>query len=217
MNRVRSTMSASVGGLSSWLNCLKLSSFLVVGCLWLVGCESSSNQLQDSAYQEVVNRMRLDAQPSEISSILSVYESFQPDQTVTIAGRIYAEGMSPFDPNEATFTVIELPKPGHNHEDPGDCPFCKRELRNAKIAMVKLLGDDGLPIPKSAEKLLDLQKNQDIVLTGVASQVGDTLVVSMKSFYLLSREDAEALSQSFRQPQSVPESEQPSDGDSQAS
>jgi hypothetical protein len=217
MNRVRSTMSASVGGLGSWLNCLKLSSFLVVGCLWLVGCESSSNQLQDSAYQEVVNRMRLDAQPSEISSILSVYESFQPDQTVTIAGRIYAEGMSPFDPNEATFTVIELPKPGHNHEDPGDCPFCKRELRNAKIAMVKLLGDDGLPIPKSAEKLLDLQKNQDIVLTGVASQVGDTLVVSMKSFYLLSREDAEALSQSFRQPQSVPESEQSSDGDSQAS
>lgn len=109
---------------------------------------------------------------------------------VTIAGRIYAEGMSPFDPKESVFTVIELPKPGHNHEDPGDCPFCKHELKNAKIAIVRVVGKRGKTYPQSAETLLGLTKNQDITVTGKAKRVGDSLVIDLQCLYLLSKEES---------------------------
>jgi hypothetical protein len=164
----------------------------------LVGCDSPGDDARDALGLELRSRLQLLDQPEGIHSIRTTYDSLQPGQTVTVAGRIYAESLSPFDPNEAAFTIIELPKPGHNHEDPGDCPFCKRELRNAKIAMVKILGADGQVVPYSADQLLGLRKNQDIVVTGTAEQVGDTIIVSMDNFYLLTAEASDALSQAFR-------------------
>lgn len=165
----------------------------------LLGCDSNLDQQMEALGAELQGQMQLSQQPEGIGSIQAAYESFQPGQELTIAGRIYAESLSPFDLNEAAFTIIELPKPGHNHEDPGDCPFCRRELRNAKFAMVRILDADGQVIPHPADRLLGLRKNQDIAVTGVAELVGDTMIVSMERYHLLSDEAAESLSKAFRE------------------
>lgn len=179
--------------LATLLGCL-----LVLGA-GLAGCDSAGDDALDALGLELRGRLQISEQPEGINSIRATYESFQAGQTVSIAGRIYAESLSPFDATEATFTVIELPKPGHNHEDPGDCPFCKRELRNAKFAVVKIMNTDGQVVPYSADRLLGLQKNQDIAVSGSAELVGDTMIVSMDSYHLLSREAADSLSIAFRE------------------
>jgi hypothetical protein len=163
------------------------------------GCDQKQCGPDDTLGQQLRQTLYVEKQPESISSIRDGYDSFAEGQTITIAGRIYADGISPFDANEASFTIIELPKPGHNHEDPGDCPFCKREMKNAKFAIVKILDDQGSTIAQPADQLLDLIKNQDIVVTGPVSRVGETLIVQLQGLHLLSPGAAESLSKSFRQ------------------
>lgn len=182
------------------------------------GCDQKQCGPDDMLGQQLRQKLYVEKQPASISSIRYAYDSFVEGQTITIAGRIYADSISPFDANEASFTIIELPKPGHNHEDPGDCPFCKREMKNAKIAIVMILDDQGIAIAQPADQLLDLIKNQDIVVTGPVSRVGETLIVQLQGLHLLSPGAAESLSKSFRQAAGAEtQSEQPIDQPPEAS
>lgn len=151
----------------------------------------------DDLASQVRSATLLNEKPELIQSIKSAYEAMQPDQTVTIAGRIYAESVSPFDEKESSFSLIELPRPGHNHEDPGDCPFCKRELRNAKFAIVKVVDESGNTFQQPADRLLGLTKNQDVVVAGRVSSVGETMVVRARLLHVLSKDDAQTLSVAF--------------------
>ncbi|MBX3420644.1 MAG: hypothetical protein KF752_03715 [Pirellulaceae bacterium] len=178
-------------------HCLALT-YLTVPLL-LAGCWSGSQNGSDALSQQYQQRLLVAEQPTDIRAIRDAYQAFQPDQSVTIAGRIYADGMSPFDPQQAVFTIIELPKPGHNHEDPGDCPFCRRELKNAKFSVVQVTDEAGMIVPRSADKLLGLSKNQNVVVFGKASLVGETLIVHLSGLHKLTSSAAEALSAQFHQ------------------
>jgi hypothetical protein len=211
MNRFSSVLSA--GGIGE---------LLIVAAILSSGCSSSGTSVAPVS-ETIQKQLLVEQQPVDISSLKSTYASFQADQqvagakttdqqvvpeeelseqaksaqVVTVAGRIYAQGMSPFDPKESVFTIMELPKPGHNHEDPGDCPFCLREIQNAKIAIVRVVDSSGKTFPQPADKLLGLIKNQDIVVQGKASQVGDTLVIDLQSMHILGEDAAHQLSETF--------------------
>lgn len=182
------------------LQSLRSALFLLGGLACVVlasGCQGSKSEAIDQLAKQIQAKILVAGKPDQVQSLKSVYGSYQPDQVVTVAGRIYAESISPFDPLESTFTVIELPKPGHNHEDPGDCPFCKRELRNAKFAIVKIVDEAGKTLPAPADQLLGLEKNQDVVLTGSVNSVGETLVLQVQQLHILSKDDAQSLSEAF--------------------
>lgn len=164
-----------------------------------LGCNSSETSTT-SAAPDLRRQLLVQQQPADVQSLKSTYADFPVDQElseVTVAGRIYAQGMSPFDAKESVFTIMELPKPGHNHEDPGDCPFCARELKNAKIAIVRVVDAAGKTYPQSAEALLGLTKNQDIVVRGNASQIGDTLMIELQGLHLLQEAAATELATHF--------------------
>jgi len=179
-----------INGITGLPLCLYLAICLVFG-----GCNSSDSI--DGFASQVRSAILVSQKPDQIDSIKSAYETPASAQPITIAGRIYAESVSPFDAKESCFTLIELPRPGHNHEDPGDCPFCKRELRNAKFAIVKLVDETGKVFQQPADHLLGLKKNQDITVTGLVSAVGETLVLHASKLHLLSHEDSQTLSKSF--------------------
>lgn len=94
-----------------------------------------------------------------------------------VAGKIYGGDVPAFDADNASFTIIELPEPGHDHEDPGDCVFCKRKLDEAEMAVVHLVDDSNNVIEIPANRLLDLKPGQNILAKGKIGVVGDMLVV----------------------------------------
>ncbi|MFN3189593.1 MAG: hypothetical protein ACE361_03635 [Aureliella sp.] len=155
-----------------------------------VGCQPGSETVtvDSSAIRSAV---LVTEQPESLLSLAEAYAEFQGDGEMTVVGRIFADGMDPFDPEKASFSVIEVPKPGHKHDDPGDCPFCKREMENAATGIVQILGEDGSPVAGSARDLLKLKKNDDIVATGQVEMVGDLLIINASSIHVLSESAAE--------------------------
>lgn len=158
----------------------------------LLGCSKSGSSVSPVA-ATIQSKILATSKPAEINSLKATYAAEATDQQITVVGRIYAENMSPFDSKEAVFTIVELPKPGHLNEDPGDCPFCRRDLKNAKMAIVQVVDEKNKPYPQSADKLLGLKKNQDIVVTGKSSRLGDTMIIQPNSLYVLSLPEAEEL------------------------
>lgn len=196
---------------------LKLSSLAALMVTALSGCSSSGTTVAPVS-ATIRQQLLVEQPPVDVRSLKATYEKFQADQAVTdqpatdqaatdqatavdqvvtVAGRIYALGMSPFDAKESVFTIMELPKPGHSHEDPGDCPFCLREMKNSKIAIVRVLDSSGKTYPQPADKLLGLTKNQDVIVQGKASQIGDTLVIELQSLHLLQEAASAELSTAF--------------------
>ena len=135
--------------------------------------------------------------PTNPMSIATLANNPELAGMVTIAGRIYGGDMSPFDPHFATFTIIDLPEPGHSHEDPGDCPFCKHKADNAAMAVIQLLDDRQQPIGMPADKLLGLRPNQDVVVTGSPYRVDDLLLVKATTVHMLDEPTALELAKKF--------------------
>lgn len=157
------------------------------------GCKPQEDPLvQQSRQRFLVNDFSGDPSP-----IVALAGTTQLPSEVTIAGRIYGGELSPFDPDVATFTIIELPEPGHSHDDPGDCPFCKHKADNAAMAVVQVLDEQGQPLGVPANKLLGLKTNQDVVVTGTPSKVGDLLMVNASAIHVLSEDAAQKLAAKF--------------------
>jgi hypothetical protein len=176
---------------------------LVAVVVQLAGCGKAGTSVQaiDTKLQQ---QLFVDQQPSDVSSLKATYASFteqdaeSTDREVTVAGRIYALEMSPFDAKESVFTILELPKAvAHKHDNPSDCPFCLREIRNSKLAIVRIVNSSGKTYPQPADTLVGLKKNQDVVVKGKAKQVGDTLLIQCENLHVLNEEAATALSSSF--------------------
>lgn len=155
-----------------------------IGLPSIIGCGRSPSR----AFQEVRSQVLLKELPQDVSSLAEAYAAFEEGKQVTVVGRIFALAGSPFDPKTAAFNLIELPKPGHKHDDPGDCPFCKRDMENAATAVIQIVNSAGEVLTPSAEKLLGLSKNQDVVIVGTATKVGDIMMVSSHSVYILTPE-----------------------------
>lgn len=171
--------------------CLRMLGALTcgVGLPLTVGCRGSD----EKAYEELRRRVLLNELPADVLSLADAYAGFVERGNLTVVGRIFASTGSPFVLGRAAFNLIELPKPGHNHEDPGDCPFCKREMENAATAVVQILDSNGVLLRQSAERLLGLRSNQDVVVRGSVSMVVDTLVVNAHSLHVLTAANSSAL------------------------
>jgi hypothetical protein len=157
-----------------------------MGLPWLIGCGDPRTQALDDLRRKVLVSER----PQEATSLAVAYANFKERTQVTVVGRIFSSLGSPFDPHTAAFNLIELPKPGHTHDDPGDCPFCKRDMENAASALVQIVDTTGAVLMSSADKLIGLTKNQDVVVTGAATKVGEIMLISTQALHILSPEDS---------------------------
>ncbi len=166
--------------------CPSLAVACVTSFLLLSGCQSDDS---NRGFQEIRNKILADRHSGDVLSLARANADNTDGGEVQVVGRIFAADMSPFDAKTAAFNLIELPKPGHDHENPGDCPFCKREMENAATAIVQILDDKGEVFGTSAEKMLDLKRNQDIVVQGATSKIGDLLVLTASSIHVLSKDE----------------------------
>ena len=155
-----------------------------LGLATLSGCHEQSSAIPG----EVRDNLLLDALPAQVLSLAEAHGAFVEGEQVSVVGRIFADTLSPFDPDAASFSLIELPKPGHDHENPGDCPFCKHEMENAATAIVHLVDEADEVLAYSAEQLLDLTMNQDVVVQGKMTKVGDMLIIRARSLHKLADE-----------------------------
>ncbi len=108
---------------------------------------------------ELRKQFLLESEPSDPLTIESAIEAAATQPQVTLVGRINAGSSTPFGDGVATLVLSESPEPGHNHE-PGDCPFCKRRMENAKSCIVRFLDSKGEVLSYGPEKLLGVAKDQ---------------------------------------------------------
>lgn len=132
--------------------------------VFVLGCDDPA----DPKLREIKTRFVLTQEPETPTSIEAAIEGIAENPEVTLLGRINAGTSDPFEPAQATMVLSEAPDPAHNH-DPGDCPFCKRRLENAKSCIVRFLDEKGDIIKHGAQKLLDVSKDQDVVVKGHAT------------------------------------------------
>lgn len=150
----------------------------LVGLCFVVGCGGT----EDPRIAELRERFLQSAPPETAESIRAVLERYAEADAkvaeVTIVGRIHGGELDPIDPEKASFALSELPDPGHNHDDPGDCPFCKHKAENAPFAVIQFTDSSGSVIDIPTSVLFGLAKNNDVVVTGTSTLVEDMLVVS---------------------------------------
>lgn len=155
----------------SRLVCLgSLAACLVVAA----GCEPAV----DAKVVELRKKFLLTSEPASPVTIESALASVATQPEVTVAGRINAGSTDPFDATQATMVLSEVPEAGHDH-DPGDCPFCKKRLENAKSCIVRFLDSDGNVVKRGAQQLLGVAKNQDVVVQGRAVYLPEVEVLQV--------------------------------------
>ncbi len=160
----------------------------LLACGWGLPLTTGCGDAQSRAFDEIRRKLLVEDLPPRTLSLAEAYAAFEEGQQVAVVGRIFSTLGSPFDRDTAAFNLIELPKPGHSHDDPNDCPFCKRDLENAASAIVQVLDASGQVLKASADKLLGLSKNQDVVVAGFVSKVGDFMLISARLMHVLSQE-----------------------------
>ena len=113
-----------------------------------------------------------------------------PSGPLVVAGKIYGGDVPAFDSAKASFTMIELQEPGHDHEDPGDCVFCKRRLESAEMALVHLVDENGNIIELPADQLLGLKSGMNILAKGKVELLGEMLVIRATELSLMDESQA---------------------------
>ncbi len=150
---------------------------------WVV-CLGCSTDGSTQKLAELRQRFITDSLPTVASSVEQLVATELLD-SVSVVGRIHGGELEPFDENSASFTLTVLPEPGHSHDDPGDCPFCKRKAENAPMVLVKFRDDDGEPIRMPVDKLFGLKKNQDVLVSGSATRFDNVLVIDANQISIL--------------------------------
>jgi hypothetical protein len=142
----------------------------MVGMMLVIGCKPS--EPMDPRIAELRGPLLLTSEP-EAKSLSEVVEKLEAGETLAIQGRIFANGLSPWDPGKATFVLSELPAEGHS-DDPDhadNCPFCKRKAAMAPKAMVQFVDKEGSVLPVDARKLFDLKEKDVVVVQGTGKQL----------------------------------------------
>lgn len=141
--------------------------------LLATGCGDSTTSVSPSTYADVRAAVWSDSPlAGDTLTPTDIKDSETPGpQTVMLAGRIDAGDMDAFDQSKATFILSQLPDESHGAGDPDhadNCPFCKRKLKNAPKAIVRITDDQDEPIPVAASELLGLEKDDVVVVEGEA-------------------------------------------------
>ncbi|MDA7874157.1 hypothetical protein N9B17_03225 [Rhodopirellula sp.] len=118
------------------------------------------------------NHYILETEPAGALSPTDIKESGTQTALMVLAGRIDAGDMEPFQTGAASFIVSQLPDQSHAGGNPthvDNCPFCKRKLKNAPKAVVRILDDSGSVLPVDARQLLGVSKGDVVVVQGLAT------------------------------------------------
>ncbi len=187
----------------------------LVGLCFVIGCGPS----EDPRIQQLRDKFLKQTPPETANSIRQVLDMHAAGtgdlSAVTIVGRIHGGDLDPIDPDRASFALSELPEPGHNHDDPGDCPFCKPKAESAPVAVVQFTDAAGNVVDISTSELFGLAKNNDVVVAGVGTLVDEMLVLSAQTLTILPDTDTarEILSTQYSVDSGVPEGSDASSDD----
>lgn len=151
----------------------------------ILGCDSSEST-QFAAVRKVVLATE---KPSELQTFAEAKERLADKPSITIRGKIAAGDFDPFEGNKSIFTITEIPADSHDGEpghDADNCPFCKRRAKDAPMALVRLLDEQGNLFPFSAAKILGLKKDQVVIVQGNAEYKPDLelFTVDAKKLFL---------------------------------
>lgn len=179
----------------------------LVGLLALAGCQKSEPGIPSDMSREYREQLLTTDAPVDGRSVAEVRaaiaSSADPaaNQPVVIVGTIgkmpnpfqqsnqYPE--FPWVVDSAGFflvdgqTVAEFAK--HGHAKGEECTYCLdlASRRSDRVAMVEIRQPDGQPVPYRADQLLGLQEGDQVIVTGDASLIMETmLVVVPKSIYV---------------------------------
>jgi hypothetical protein len=171
----------------------------LIGLVVLAGCGKPQSPLVEKYRTEFLTS-ELAGTPMAIDAVLGMGHLDQPsdNKILIIVGRIYGGSLPAFDPVKASFTIIDLPEPGHDHEDPGDCVFCKRKLEDAEMAVVHLVDKNLETIDIPADQLLGLETGMNIMAKGKVRRVGEMLIIQATQICVMDKGETERVYASLK-------------------
>ena len=149
----------------------KLICLIVFFGAFAVGCDTKE-PVTNSEVPLDGGKYILTTEPADPQTPTEIKESVTEPTLVAIAGRIHAGDAVPFQDGVASFLISQLPEGDHAEDDPDhadNCPFCKRKLKNAPKAVVRVLDDSGEVLAVDARKLLGIAKGDVVVVRGSAT------------------------------------------------
>lgn len=152
----------------------KLLSPLTLACVCALMAGCGTEQVADTASTNLAGQeYLLNSEPADPQTPTEVKESNAATTLIAVAGRIDAgEGLEPFQDGLASFMISQLPDEAHAGGDPDhaeNCPFCKRKLKNAPKAVVRILDEEGNVMAVDARQFLGLAKGDVVVVEGLAT------------------------------------------------
>lgn len=150
----------------------KLIYLVVLGGLLAAGCDTTESVTSSGRLPAGGGKYILTTEPANPKTPTEVKESVTEPTLVAITGRIDAGDVDPFQNGVASFLISQLPEGDHAEGDPDhvdNCPFCKRKLKNAPKAVVRILDDSGEVMTVDARQLLGVAKGDVVVVRGSAT------------------------------------------------
>ena len=170
----------------------------------LAGCDKPAAEDESSSVDvsEVRAKLVLEEQPVSPMTVIELRDQLAEDAgetEVTVMGHV--GGMPnpldgpladafPWDNSQAVFFLVDPTTVeacgGHEHADGEVCMFCLDKAKKLKdtVAMVRFK-DGEEPYAVGADKLLELEDNQQVVITGTAHKLLGMLVIEGEGFYSL--------------------------------
>jgi hypothetical protein len=135
------------------------------------------------------NQYILETEPAGALTPTDIKESGDQTALMVLAGRIDAGDIEPFQTGAASFIMSQLPDQSHAGGDPthaDNCPFCKRKLKNAPKAVVRIVDDSGSVLPVDARQLLGVSKGDVVVVQGLATYLEpvNTVQIDAQSIFI---------------------------------
>ncbi len=154
------------------MSMMKLICLIVFLSIVAVGCDTKESVTNSEEVSSEGGKYILTTEPADPRTPTEIKESVTEPTLVAISGRIDAGDVEPFQDGVASFLISQLPEGDHAEGDPDhadNCPFCKRKLKNAPKAVVRILDDSGEVMAVDARQLLGIAKGDVVVVRGSAT------------------------------------------------
>jgi len=154
------------------MSTMKLICLSVFLGIFAVGCDTKESLTNSGGIPSEGGKYILTTEPADPQTPTEIKESVTEPTLVAITGRIDAGDVEPFQDGVASFLISQLPEGDHAEGDPDhadNCPFCKRKLKNAPKAVVRILDDSGEVMTVDARQLLGIAKGDVVVVRGSAT------------------------------------------------